>query len=92
MFTYPKTAMTYNNGREVQDRIRQMLLSDDPCMIARFGSVELQAVVDYLKENGVVNKDIQPTREAITTVLSEIEEDRPDDISWMLGEFEVVDD
>lgn len=55
MFTYPKTAMTYNNGREVQDRIRQMLLSDDPCMIARFGSVELQAVVDYLNPPTVSN-------------------------------------
>lgn len=33
---------------EVQDKIYAMLLSDDPCMIARFGSVELQAVVDYL--------------------------------------------
>lgn len=55
MFTYPKTAMTYNNGREVQDLIRQMLLSDDPCMIARFGSVELQAVVDYLNPPTVSN-------------------------------------
>lgn len=47
-FTYPRTAMTYSNGQEVQDLIRLMLLSDGPCMIARFGSVELQAVVDYL--------------------------------------------
>ena len=33
---------------EVQQRIFDMLQSDEPCMIARFGSVELQAVVDYL--------------------------------------------
>lgn len=32
----------------VQQRIYEMLLADAPCMIARFGSVELQAVVDYL--------------------------------------------
>ena len=32
----------------VQQRIYEMLLADSPCMIARFGSVELQAVVDYL--------------------------------------------
>ena len=32
----------------VQQRIHEMLLADAPCMIARFGSVELQAVVDYL--------------------------------------------
>ena len=32
----------------VQQRIYEMLLADEPCMIARFGSVELQAVVDYL--------------------------------------------
>lgn len=32
----------------VQQRIYEMLLVDEPCMIARFGSVELQAVVDYL--------------------------------------------
>lgn len=31
-----------------QQRIYEMLLDDEPCMIARFGSVELQAVVDYL--------------------------------------------
>lgn len=31
-----------------QQMIRELLLSDKPCMIARFGSVELQAVVDYL--------------------------------------------
>ena len=33
---------------DIQSRISDMLLSDTPCMIARFGSVELQSVVDYL--------------------------------------------
>lgn len=33
---------------ETQNLIRNLLLSDVPCMIARFGSVELQAVVDSL--------------------------------------------
>lgn len=31
-----------------QDLIRELLLSDSPCMIARFGSVELQAIIDSL--------------------------------------------
>ena len=54
-YTYPKTEMTLGNGPEVQDRIQRMLLSDEPCMIARFGSVELQAVVDYLNPPTVSN-------------------------------------
>lgn len=33
---------------DVQQRIKDYLSSDKPCMIARFGSVELQSVVDYL--------------------------------------------
>lgn len=33
---------------DIQSRISAMLLSDAPCMIARFGSVELQSVVDSL--------------------------------------------
>lgn len=36
------------NPTDTQRRIYEMMLSPDPCMIARFGSVELQAVVDYL--------------------------------------------
>ena len=54
--------------------------------------VDIPAVIQYLKDNGVIEKDIQPTKEAIVAVLSEIEEERPDDISWMLEEFVVVDD
>ena len=53
---------------------------------------DLPAVIEYLKNNGVVENDIQPTKEAIVAVLSEIEEERPDDISFMLEEFVVVDD
>lgn len=53
---------------------------------------DLPAVIEYLKDNGVIEKDIQPTKEAIVAVLSEIEEGRPDDISFMLEEFVVVDD
>lgn len=33
---------------ETQNLIHELLLSDSPCMIARFGSVELQAVIDSL--------------------------------------------
>lgn len=53
---------------------------------------DLPAVIEYLKNNGVIEKDLQPTKEAIVAVLSEIEEGRPDDISFMLEEFVVVDD
>ena len=52
----------------------------------------LPAVIEYLKNNGVIEKDIQPTKEAIVAVLNEIQEGRPDDISFMLEEFVVVDD
>ena len=53
---------------------------------------DLPAVIEYLKNNGIITKDIQPTREAILAVLDEIQEERPDDISYMLEEFVVVDD
>lgn len=35
-------------GKDVQRLIANMLESNEPCMIARFGSVELQSVIDYL--------------------------------------------
>ena len=54
--------------------------------------IDLPAGVAYLKENGVITKDANPTKEAITAVLSEIEEERPDDVSYMLEEFVVVED
>lgn len=44
----PKIEIPLVEATDTQDRIREMLLADAPCMIARFGSVELQAVVDYL--------------------------------------------
>jgi len=47
-YTYLETAFSIDNGAAVQDAICNMLQADAPCMIARFGSVELQAVVDYL--------------------------------------------
>ena len=53
---------------------------------------DLPAVVTYLKDNGIITTEIEPTKKAICAVLSEIEEERPDDISWMLEEFEVVED
>ena len=39
----------------VQQHIYEMLLADSPCIIARFGSVELQAVVDYLFPSTIKN-------------------------------------
>lgn len=47
-YKYPTLPNITTEPAEVQDKIYSMLLSDVPCMIARFGSVELQAVVDYL--------------------------------------------
>lgn len=47
-YTYPKNSLPLLDASETQDRIYDMLSSEQPCMIARFGSVELQAVVDYL--------------------------------------------
>lgn len=36
------------SGNDVQHEIISLLQSEKPCMIARFGSVELQSVIDYL--------------------------------------------
>ena len=54
--------------------------------------LDLPAVIEYLKDSGVTSAAIEPTKAAITAALDEIQEERPDDISWMLEEFEVVDD
>ncbi|MBQ6306459.1 MAG: hypothetical protein IJK78_07830 [Bacteroidales bacterium] len=47
-FTYEENQVPLTEPSEAQRLIHGMLLSDKPCMIARFGSVELQAVVDYM--------------------------------------------
>ena len=47
-FCYPKIEVPSMQATDTQQKIYEMLLSPDPCMIARFGSVELQSVVDYL--------------------------------------------
>lgn len=47
-YCYPKIEELMLEPSETQQVIFDMLLVDKPCMIARFGSVELQAVVDYL--------------------------------------------
>ena len=53
---------------------------------------ELSAVIEYLKGNGITTSEIHPTKEAITAALEKIQNSRPDDISFMLEEFVVVDD
>ena len=53
---------------------------------------DLPAVIDYLKDNGIITAAIEPTKAAIIAVLDQIQEERPDDISYMLEEFVVVDD
>lgn len=47
-FSYADCPLSMEDGPAVQECINRLLLSDTPCMIARFGSVELQAIVDYL--------------------------------------------
>ena len=47
-FRYEENQVLLTEPSEAQRLIHEMLLSDKPCMIARFGSVELQAVVDYM--------------------------------------------
>lgn len=47
-YCYPSIGLPLMEPAETQDLIYRMLLADKPCMIARFGSVELQAIVDYL--------------------------------------------
>ena len=51
---------------------------------------DLRAVKQYLKEQGILTKDVIPSQGAIISVLEEIQEQRPDDISFMLEEFKVV--
>lgn len=53
---------------------------------------DLPAVIEFLKNNSVLTKDVYPSKGAITAALDEIQEERPDDISYMLEEFVVVDD
>ena len=47
-YHYPKIKSSLMEPAETQQRIYELLMADAPCMIARFGSVELQAVVGYL--------------------------------------------
>lgn len=54
-YSYSSAVLSIDDGRAVQERIRQLLSSDVPCMIARFGSVELQSVVDYLFPSTIKN-------------------------------------
>lgn len=53
---------------------------------------DLPAIVSYLKENSIITTDIKPTREAIIDALDQIQEERPDDISYFMEEFKVVGD
>lgn len=47
-FEYPELKFDVVEPETVQQMIFNRLTDDKPCMIARLGSVELQAVVDYL--------------------------------------------
>ena len=52
----------------------------------------LSDVIEYLKENSVITTDIEATKESITAALEELQEQRPDDISFMLEEIKIVSD
>ena len=54
-FNFPEIMKPVQTPEETQRSIYGLLLSDAPCMIARFGSVELQAVVDYLNPPTIKN-------------------------------------
>ena len=53
---------------------------------------DLPAVKQYLKEQGILTKDVFPSQGAITAALEELQEQRPDDISFMLEGFQVISD
>ena len=42
-------------GQDASDLIKETLLADKPCMICRFGSLELQVMVAYLNQNEIKN-------------------------------------
>ena len=54
--------------------------------------LDLPAVIEYLKDFGIITTAIEPTKAAITAVLEEIQNSRPDNISWMFERIEVVED
>jgi len=53
---------------------------------------DLPAVIEYLKNNGVLTKYVYPSKGSITAALDDIQEERPNDISYMLEEFIEVTD
>lgn len=54
-YVYPSFETKMIGSTETQQIIRELLQSSVPCMIARFGSVELQAVVDSLCKPTLTN-------------------------------------
>ena len=53
-YVYPEVRMTMSEGASIQHLIYQMLLDKKPCMIARFGSVEMQALVDFCTHQHII--------------------------------------
>ncbi len=43
----------HEEGQGASDLIREALLKDEPCMICRFGSLELQVIVAYLNQTEI---------------------------------------
>ena len=50
-------------GQEASDLIYEILSKDEPCMISRFGSTELETIMSYLiihnRQNNIVSKYIE---------------------------------
>lgn len=53
---------------------------------------DIPAVKQFLKEQGILTNDVYPSKGAITEALEEIQEQRPDDISFMFEEYKVISD
>ena len=50
MFPFPKNWMDAT-GQTANRLIKKMLLSEEPCLIARFGSIEIEAIMAYLHQD-----------------------------------------
>ncbi|MCK4981767.1 MAG: hypothetical protein KAS17_02530 [Victivallaceae bacterium] len=55
MLGVPMHLPYHKEGQEASDLIKETLLKDEPCMICRFGSLELQVMVAYLNQTETKN-------------------------------------
>ena len=53
---------------------------------------DLEAAADYISENCLRGKELEPTMTAINAALDQEQEEHPDAVSFMFEEFDVVED